>query len=282
MTVRPAHTGHLVRLADTYSLCNVQIEVTAPAQVAALIGSRMRFLRKPTAEPAWVTFDIRIGADDGFAASPDGTGRPVYDAFGGQLMYFAGPDQLFIDYPGYFRMLCSPATGLVQSVMHGGGPGTVLATYPFFTIPLMEVMKRIGRFPLHAGCVARQGRGVLLAGTSGSGKSTLTAALVRDGWDFLSDDTVFLTREAGPTRAWGFPDQIDCSDNTAGMLAELGHLVGTPTLAPRPGLPAVRAGPAAHLRCAPERADRSLRVLCPAQTGAGHPAHPAGRHPGAP
>jgi hypothetical protein len=113
------------------------------------------------------------------------------------------------------------------------GPGNVLAAYHFFTIPLMEVMKRKGRFPLHAGCVAKQGRGILLAGMSGSGKSTLTAALVRDGWDFLSDDTVFVARRAGATLAWCFSDEIDCSDETAGMFAELRHLVGAPTLAGR-------------------------------------------------
>ncbi|MGD0247324.1 MAG: hypothetical protein ABSB59_44360, partial [Streptosporangiaceae bacterium] len=61
---------------------------------------------------------------------------------------------------------------------------------------------------------------------------------VRDGWDFLSDDTVFLTRPAGNASArgfsaWGFSDEIDCSDDTAGMLAELRHLVGEPTLAGR-------------------------------------------------
>ncbi len=100
-------------------------------------------------------------------------------------------------------MLCSPATGLVQSAVLSDGPGKVLAAYPYFTIPLMEVMKRRGRFPLHAGCVAKEGRGLLLAGTSGSGKSTLTAALVRDGWDFLSDDTVFIAPQADMTIGLG-------------------------------------------------------------------------------
>jgi hypothetical protein len=101
----------------------------------------------------------------------------------------------------------------------------------------MEMMKRRGRFPLHAGCVARDGRGVLLAGTSGAGKSTLTVALAADGWDFLSDDTVFLARPSGAITAWGFPDEIDCSDDTAAMLAELRHLIGEPTLPGRPKHP---------------------------------------------
>jgi hypothetical protein len=233
MNVRPADAGPIVRLVDTYSLCGIEIEVTATEEVAALLRSRLRFLRSPAAKPASVVFDIRAGSDEGFAASPDGPGRPVYDVPGSQLVYFEGPDQLFIEYPGYLRMLCSPATGLVQSSVLSEGACSVLAAYPFFTIPLMEVMKRKGLFPLHAGCVAREGRGVLLVGMSGSGKSTLTAALVADGWDFLTDDMVFVARQAGATLAWGLSDEIDCSDHSAGMFAELRHLVGEPTLAGR-------------------------------------------------
>ena len=157
----------------------------------------------------------------------------MYDTPRGQLMYFEELDQLFIEYPGYLRMLCRPATGLVQSAVLSDGPGSVLAAYPFFTIPLIEAMKRKGRFPLHAGCAAREGRGVLLAGTSGSGKSTLTAALVTDGWDFLTDDMVFVAHQGGAPTAWGLSDTIDCSDDTAGMFAELRHLVGKPMLAER-------------------------------------------------
>jgi len=91
MNVRAANAGRAVRLAGTYSLCGMEIEVSATEEVATLIGSRLRFLRSPPAEPASVVFDIRAGGDGGFAASPDGPGRPVYDAFGGQLRYFEGP-----------------------------------------------------------------------------------------------------------------------------------------------------------------------------------------------
>lgn len=233
MNAGRARAGPAVRLADSYSLCGAGIEVRATDEVAALIGARLRYLRGPAADPPSVVFDIRAGGDDGFAAPPEGPGRPVYDAPGGPLMYFDGQDQLFADYPGCLRMLCSPASGLVQSALLSDCAAGVLAAYPFFTIPLTELMKRQGRFPLHAGCVAREGRGLLLAGMSGSGKSTLTVALVTMGWDFLSDDMVLVVREAGATWVFGLPDKIGCSDDTAGMIAELHHLVGEPTLAGR-------------------------------------------------
>lgn len=46
--------------------------------------------------------------------------------------------------------------------------------------------------PVHAGCVARDGRGLLLCGSTQAGKSTLAYACARSGWDYVSDDAVFL------------------------------------------------------------------------------------------
>ena len=58
-----------------------------------------------------------------------------------------------------------------------------------------------GLVPLHAGCVGKGGRGVLLLGASGSGKSTLTLHAALGGLDFLAEDSVFV--QPGTLRASG-------------------------------------------------------------------------------
>jgi hypothetical protein len=45
---------------------------------------------------------------------------------------------------------------------------------------------------LHAACVGRGGQGILLMGPSGSGKSTVTLQCLLRGFDFLSEDSVFV------------------------------------------------------------------------------------------
>jgi len=45
---------------------------------------------------------------------------------------------------------------------------------------------------LHAACVGRAGRGILLMGPSGSGKSTVTLQCLLRGFDILSEDSVFV------------------------------------------------------------------------------------------
>ncbi len=57
--------------------------------------------------------------------------------------------------------------------------------------------------PMHAACVARDGRGVLLCGVSGAGKSTLSFACARAGWTYVSDDCTWLLPDRNDREAIG-------------------------------------------------------------------------------
>ncbi|XRD89784.1 serine kinase [Dyella nitratireducens] len=54
----------------------------------------------------------------------------------------------------------------------------------------------LGLVPLHAACVGREGRGVLLLGDSGAGKTTLALHGLLEGMEFLSEDAVFVQTES--------------------------------------------------------------------------------------
>jgi hypothetical protein len=58
---------------------------------------------------------------------------------------------------------------------------------------------------IHGAALARDGSGVALLGSSGSGKSTLGAALMREGFDFLSDDIVPLAAPDAAIVPWPLP-----------------------------------------------------------------------------
>jgi hypothetical protein len=61
-----------------------------------------------------------------------------------------------------------------------------------------------GLVPLHGACVGMDGRGILLMGPSGAGKSTVAMQCLMAGFDFLSEDSVFV---APPSmRATGTPN----------------------------------------------------------------------------
>jgi hypothetical protein len=58
---------------------------------------------------------------------------------------------------------------------------------------------------IHAACVSREGRGVLLAGDSGAGKTSLAYACARRGWAYTSDDAAYLVRRGSGRRVLGHP-----------------------------------------------------------------------------
>ncbi|MBT5049676.1 MAG: PqqD family peptide modification chaperone [Rhodospirillaceae bacterium] len=72
---------------------------------------------------------------------------------------------------------------------------------------------------LHTASVARNGQALLLAGPSGAGKSTLSAALLDEGFGYLSDDMVVLDRDRFFVR--GLPFSI-CVKETALLPPEQG------------------------------------------------------------
>ena len=53
-----------------------------------------------------------------------------------------------------------------------------------------------GGLLFHAGGLARQGKGLLLPGTMGAGKTTLAAWLVSRGFDYLTDEMVYIPHQA--------------------------------------------------------------------------------------
>jgi hypothetical protein len=59
---------------------------------------------------------------------------------------------------------------------------------------------------VHAGSVARDGRGLLLPAPPGRGKSSLVAALLRRGFDYLSDDVGAI--DPVSSRAYPFPKRL--------------------------------------------------------------------------
>jgi hypothetical protein len=78
--------------------------------------------------------------------------------------------------------------------------GTILRRN-YFRYQMLEAMAMFHianchTMPIHAGCVSRNGHGVLLCGDSGAGKSSLSFACARAGWTYTTDDATYLVHGA--------------------------------------------------------------------------------------
>lgn len=177
--------------------------------------------------PGNKTPDLRfeIGADG--IVRPDGA-RTVYDPPVGEVLYHDADDLLYLEHGPRLRVLADPGGGRVRFAVGELEPEDIwILSHPLLSVPMMELLKRRGLFGVHAAGAALGGTGdtggkaLVLAGTSGSGKSTLSLALARAGFDFLGDDTLFLTWREEGLRVLAFPDEIDLTDETAGFFPEV-------------------------------------------------------------
>ena len=65
--------------------------------------------------------------------------------------------------------------------------------YELLEFAVYVLAARVQRLvPLHAACVGRGNRGILVIGPSGSGKSTLVLECLHEGLDFLAEDSVLV------------------------------------------------------------------------------------------
>ncbi len=166
---------------------------------------------------------------------PKGRGRLVYDAPVGEVLYFEGEDRLCIDVGDSLRIRCDLKQGRVQLTLLPSDERAVrLATNLFFTILLLELLKRRGLYGIHAAGLSLRGNCLVFPGAAGSGKSTLTLALLRAGFGFLADDLIFLTSGPGGLRARAFPEEVGVTAETARFFPELHSLLNRRK---RPGWP---------------------------------------------
>lgn len=83
---------------------------------------------------------------------------------------------------------------------------------------------------LHAGCVGKKGKGVLLCGDSGAGKSTLSYACARAGWTYTSDDTSYLINDSSVPRVIGHAHRVRFRPAAKALFPELEHREITPRM----------------------------------------------------
>jgi hypothetical protein len=87
----------------------------------------------------------------------------------------------------------------------------------------LVLVSRRDRVPVHAGAIVRRGRAVLLAGRSTAGKSTLCYACLREDFQLLTEDVVYVSLRHG-LRLWGVPWQIHLLPDAVRHFGELGDI----------------------------------------------------------
>ena len=216
--------------AGSYTFHGLKLRVDAPDGYGEILGSfhaRLAALPPDGTGPADIHLEIQAGPHHRLQR-PEGA-RTVYDPPVGEVVYDDAGDRLYLEHGPRLRALCEPAAGRATfSVLEPEAEDLWVLSHPLLSVPLLELCKRRGLFGVHAAGTSLNDRALVLAGTSGSGKSTLSLALARSGFDFLGDDTLFLSRQPN-LRILAFPDEVDLTEQTVSFFPEI-----VPWLAPQP------------------------------------------------
>ena len=102
--------------------------------------------------------------------------------------------------------------------------------------------------PVHAGCVALDGRGILLCGDSGAGKSSLSYACARAGWSYVTDDCSFLLNGSRDRTVIGNSSRVRLRLSAAALFPEISGLKMTPRATGKPSIEMETAN-LPHLTC---------------------------------
>lgn len=89
---------------------------------------------------------------------------------------------------------------------------------------------------IHAACVSKNGKGILLCGHSGAGKSTLAYACARAGWTYTSDDTCYLINDSKTPRVIGHSHRIRFRPEAKALFPELRNQEITPRMEGKPSI----------------------------------------------
>ena len=220
-----------------YDLHGLRVTFESDVLLAGALRERLGQLPPATHGAADLTFtfhSVPNSATHVVDPLPPGT-RLVLTSDLGDFCYDESAEALFIVCGDRVRMRCDAAGGRVEtSIARMEAAGLWLLSHPLVTLPLMEMTKHRGLFPVHAASVAIEGVCLIFPGASGSGKSTLALALARAGWDLLGDDMLFLTPGRDGPLVHAFPEPIDLTDHTIELFPELADLAAVPRL---PGWP---------------------------------------------
>lgn len=101
------------------------------------------------------------------------------------------------------------------------------ACHHVLTQPLSPWLKKRGLFFIHSGCVADQGKGILIIGHSRSGKSTLTLSATRSGFKFFGDEHPVLSSNNSQVEVYPFPRRVRLDRHVAEIFPELRRILNT-------------------------------------------------------
>jgi hypothetical protein len=110
---------------------------------------------------------------------------------------YVDKDRQWTDYAGVGRIMIDYSIGSAVSLMCSDAMLPTYQKYLFADHLLDKLFTSKGIFSIHASCASVKGKGVAFTGNSGAGKSTAAFILMQKGMPILTDEKLFIFKNAG-------------------------------------------------------------------------------------
>jgi hypothetical protein len=111
--------------------------------------------------------------------------------------YSYGEKVLFLSKSRTSMISLDPLEGEVEGFVNREFSEDSSKFFSMLGFTIIEILKYRGLYFLHGACVYGNGRAYLFSGRSGAGKTTAAFNLVRQGFRFVADDSLFLSEHNG-------------------------------------------------------------------------------------
>jgi hypothetical protein len=172
------------------------------------------------------TLQVRVGVSDG--GGPESPPEPTRREYNHLYSLVADADnQALLD-----LKTCTSFVWMTQAAVDCG----LYFRYNFLEKTVYLLLGASVVTDLHAACVSKNGKGILLCGDSGAGKSTLAYACARAGWTYVSDDTSYLINDSEVPRVIGHSHRARFRPSAKALFPELEKRELTPRLEGKPSI----------------------------------------------
>ena len=145
------------------------------------------------------------------------------------VQFYAGDKQTALLFGGKSLVVVCLEKGKARGFVAGEHLASPwILSHRIFYVPVLEILRGRGAFYIHAGCVCKGKKCVLLCGGSGHGKSTLTYALARAGFSYMSDDAVFIQNNHSGVEIFAFPEKIKLDQKSRSYFPEFDRFEQSP------------------------------------------------------
>jgi len=218
-------------LVQRYQIHGVGVEVRTSSDALSQLVHQCLF---PYAVPALSRLDLKVELAEEKRDWLVPTQARCFLRYGALRAFALDGWRYFTDYLSY--LVVEPAGGLIRGYIADETlreQGERFFQNLFFCLPLFEALRHHGLYFLHAAALrSPEQEGYLFVANAYSGKTSLTLALIRQGFRYLSDDTVFLRNSPQGLEVLSWARAFHVPSELSRVYPELAHLAARPDSSP--------------------------------------------------